>query len=62
MALLSLGAPSHRTVAHDLDDVKKAFDRLNVETTKDVLKTYRSRKELAAAASGPRRLPQLHTS
>ena len=62
MALLFLGAPNHRIVAHDLEDLKKAFDRLNMETAKDVLKTYRSRKELAAASSGPRRLPQLHTS
>ena len=62
MALLFLGAPNHRIVAHDLDDMKKAFDRLSIETAKDVLKTYRSRKELAAASSGPRRLPQLHTS
>jgi hypothetical protein len=50
---LFLGAPIHRIVAHDLDDLKKAFDRLNVEIAKDVLKRYRSRKELAAASSGP---------
>lgn len=62
MAVLFLGAPNHRIVAHDLDELKKAFDRLNVEIAKDVLKTYRSRKELAATTTGPRRLPQLHTS
>ncbi len=62
MALLFLGAPNHRIVAYDLDDLKKGFDRLNVSTAKDVLKTYRSRKELAAASSGPRRLPHLHMS
>ncbi len=62
MALLFLGAPGHRIVAGDLEGLKKAFDRLDMETAKDVLRTYRSRKELAAASSGPRRLPQLHTS
>jgi hypothetical protein len=61
MALLFLGAPNHRIVAGDLDDLKGAFHRLNVETAGDVLRTYRSRKELAATVSGPRRLPQLHT-
>jgi hypothetical protein len=62
MALLFLGAPNHRIGVGDLEDLKKAFDRLETQTAKEILKTYRSRKELAAASSGPRRLPQLHTS
>ena len=62
MALLFLGAPNHRIIAGDLEDLKKAFDRLEIETAKDILRTYRTRKELAATNSGPRRLPQLHTA
>jgi hypothetical protein len=62
MALLFLGAPNHRIAAHDLEDLKTAFDRINVKAASDVLKTYRLRKEVAAATSSPRRLPQLYTN
>ena len=61
MALLFLGAPSHRIVAGDLEDLKNVFDRLEIATAKDVLRTYQTRRELAAASSAPRRLPQLHS-
>jgi uncharacterized protein (DUF2336 family) len=61
MALLFLAAPDHRIVAGDLENLKHAFERLELETARDVLRTYRSRKEMAAASSTARRLPQLHT-
>jgi len=60
MSLLFLGAPDHRIAAQDLDDMKREFASLNVDTSQSVLKLYRSRKQAAAADSGERRLPQLH--
>jgi uncharacterized protein (DUF2336 family) len=61
MALLFLGAPDHRIVAHDLEDMKREFTGLNVETSRSVLRAYQSRKQAIAADSDQRRLPQLHT-
>jgi uncharacterized protein (DUF2336 family) len=61
MSLLFLGAPDHRIVSHDLDDMKQEFSDLNIETSQSVLKTYQSRKLAAGADSGERRLPQLHS-
>src|SRR6516164_10678252 len=60
MSLLFLGAPDHRILAQDLDEMKREFDRLNVETSRSVLRTYQSRKQAVAADSDDRRLPQLH--
>jgi uncharacterized protein (DUF2336 family) len=60
MSLLFLGAANYRITARDLDTMKNEFARLNVETSKNVLKVYQSRKE--AADSPGRRLPQLHAS
>ena len=40
MALLFLGAPDHRIVAHDLEDTKREFAGLNIETSRSVLRTY----------------------
>ena len=60
MSLLFLGAPDHRIQAHDLQNMKREFDGLNVETSRSVLRTYQSRKQAAAAGSDDRRLPQLH--
>jgi uncharacterized protein (DUF2336 family) len=60
MSLLFLGAPDRRIVSHDLDDMKREFAGLNIETSRSVLKTYQSRKLAAGADSGERRLPQLH--
>jgi hypothetical protein len=57
-ALVFLGAPNHRIVMKDLDEMEKEFGRLDVATSKQVLKIYRSRKE--AAAHGSHYLPQLH--
>ncbi len=62
MALLFLGAPDHRIVAHDLEKMKREFTGLNVETSRSVLRTYQSRKQAVAADSDQRRLAQLHTS
>lgn len=58
MALLFLGAPGHQISAKDLDAMKAEFARLDVETSKNVLKAYHSRKESAGSSLSPR--PQLH--
>jgi uncharacterized protein (DUF2336 family) len=60
MSLLFLGAPEHRIASQDLDDMKREFAGLNIETSRSVLKLYQSRKQAAAAQSEDRRLPQLH--
>ena len=62
MALLFLGAPDHRIMAHELEGMRLEFAGLNVATSRSVLKTYQSRKQAAAADSDHHRLPQLHTS
>ncbi|MGO9356898.1 MAG: DUF2336 domain-containing protein [Xanthobacteraceae bacterium] len=60
MSLLFLGAPDHRIAAQDLDVMRNEFSVLKVETSQKVLEIYQSRRNAAAADSGPRRLPQLH--
>jgi uncharacterized protein (DUF2336 family) len=60
MALLFLGAENYRITARDLEVLKSDFAKLNVETSKQVLNAYQSRKEAAATISGPGHLPQLH--
>jgi uncharacterized protein (DUF2336 family) len=60
MSLLFLGAANYRITARDLDSMKTEFARLNVETSKNVLKVYQSRRE--AADNSSRRLPQLHAN
>jgi uncharacterized protein (DUF2336 family) len=62
IALLFLGAPDHRIMAHDLEGMKREFAALNAETSRSVLKAYQARKHAAASDSADRRLPQLHTS
>src|SRR6478752_2449437 len=52
MALLFLGAKDHRITAKDLNDLESEFGRLNVETSRSVLKFYQSRKSAAGADSG----------
>jgi len=59
MSLLFLGAANYRITAGDLDKMKSDFFRLNVGTSKQVLKVYQSRKETAVEGTS-RRLPQLH--
>jgi hypothetical protein len=60
MALLFLGAKDHRISSRDLDDMGEEFARLNTETSRSILRFYRSRKNAAAVESDQRRLPQLH--
>jgi uncharacterized protein (DUF2336 family) len=60
MSLLFLGAAGHRITSQKLDDMKRDFARLNVETSRKVLRIYRSRKENLECASKLHRLPQLH--
>ena len=60
MSLLFLAAKDHRITANDLNDMQNEFRRLNIETSRSVLKFYQSRKKAARAESDPRRLPPLH--
>lgn len=60
MSLLFLGAPDHLIASQDLDDLRREFAGLDVETSRGVLKLYQSRKHAAASDSCERRLPQLH--
>jgi hypothetical protein len=60
MSLLFLAAKDHRITANDLNDRENEFRRLNIETSRSVLKFYQSRKKAARAESDPRRLPPLH--
>jgi uncharacterized protein (DUF2336 family) len=60
MALLFLGAKDQRISSRDLDDMREEFAGLNTETSRSVLRFYRSRKNAAAVESDQRRLPQLH--
>ena len=45
MSLLFLGARNYRITAGDLNGLNQEFVRLNVGTSKQVLKVYQSRKE-----------------
>ena len=60
MALLFLGAKDHRISAGHLEDMRDQYARLNIDTSRDVLRLYQSRKSAIAAESDQRRLPQLH--
>jgi uncharacterized protein (DUF2336 family) len=60
MALLFLGAKDHRIPAGDLNDMKEEFARLNVQTSRGVLRAYQSRRNATAVEQDQRRLPQLH--
>ena len=51
MSLLFLGAKDHRITAQDLNDLEREFARLNLETSRSVLKFYRARKNAAGAES-----------
>jgi uncharacterized protein (DUF2336 family) len=59
MSLLFLGAKDRRISAHDLDDMREDFARLNTATSRSVLRFYQSRKNAAAVEADQRRLPQL---
>jgi uncharacterized protein (DUF2336 family) len=60
MSLLFLGAKDHRIAANDLNDLHSDFSRLNIATSRSVLRFYQSRKNAARSNPEPRRLPQLH--
>jgi len=62
MALLFLGAKDHRMTAGRLDYMRNEYARLDIETSRGVLRLYQSRKYAAAGESDQRRLPQLHAS
>ena len=62
MSLLFLSAPDHRIMANDLEEMKREYAGLNIETSRSVLRTYQSRKQAVAADSDQRRLPQLNGS
>jgi hypothetical protein len=56
MSILFLGAKDHRITANDLNAMETEFNRLNVETSKSVLKFYQSRKttpDADMALAGP---------
>ena len=55
MSLLFLGAKDHRITAKDLNDLESEFCRLNVETSRSVLKFYQSRKGAVDAEPDLRR-------
>jgi hypothetical protein len=57
MSLLFLGAKDHRITAKDLNDMENEFGRLNIETSRSVLKFYQSRKNADDAKSGLNREP-----
>jgi hypothetical protein len=59
MSLLFLGAKDHRITAKDLKDTETEYSRLNVETSRSVLKFYQSRKNAGGADSGLKRKPAL---
>jgi uncharacterized protein (DUF2336 family) len=60
MSLLFLGAKDHRITAQDLRDLENEYGRLNIETSRSVLKFYQSRKNAGGAAdSSARRLVPL---
>ncbi len=59
MALLFLGAKDHRITAQELRDLERDYGRLNIETSRSVLKVYQSRKHAGDGASETRRQPAL---
>ena len=59
MSLLFLGAKDHRITAKDLKDTETEYGRLNVETSRSVLKFYQSRKNAGSADSDLKRKPAL---
>jgi uncharacterized protein (DUF2336 family) len=61
MSLLFLGAKDHRISALDLNNLENQFARLNLETSRSVLKFYQTRKSAAGADTDPRRTASIHT-
>jgi uncharacterized protein (DUF2336 family) len=59
MSLLFLGAKDHRITAKDLKDTETEYGRLNVATSRSVLKFYQSRKNAGGTDSELKRQPAL---
>ena len=59
MALLFLGAKDHRITAQELNDLERDYGRLNIETSRSVLKVYQSRKNAGDTSSDAKRQPAL---
>ena len=59
MALLFLGAKDHRITAQDLRDLEGEYGRLNIETSRSVLKVYQSRKHAGDTDAEAKRQPAL---
>jgi uncharacterized protein (DUF2336 family) len=59
MALLFVTAKDHRITARDLADLEREFGRLNVATSKSILKFYQSRRETDAAETSTGRESRL---
>jgi len=59
MALLFLGAKDHRITAQELKDLERDYGRLNIETSRSVLKVYQSRKHSGDTAPDAKRQPAL---
>jgi hypothetical protein len=62
MSLLFLGAKDHLITARDFNDHERDFGRLNIETSRSILKFYQSRKNSGAAdpAAGRQAEMQMH--
>lgn len=54
MALLFVVAKDHRITARDLSDLEREFGRLNVATSKSILKFYQSRRDADGTDAGGR--------
>ena len=59
MALLFVVAKDHRITARDLSDLEREFGRLNVATSKSILKFYRTRRDADPGEAGAGREIQL---
>jgi uncharacterized protein (DUF2336 family) len=55
MSVLFLGAKDHRITAKELKDTETEFGRLNVATSRSVLKFYQSRKNAGSVEADPQR-------
>jgi len=59
MALLFLGAKDHRITAQELRDLERDYGRVNIETSRSVLKLYQSRKHSGTSDADTKRRPAL---
>jgi hypothetical protein len=59
MAVLFVAAKDHRITARDLADLEREFGRLNVTTSKSILKFYQSRRDTDPAEASATREARL---